>query len=311
MTLKNGIILLKKCRPINLLTIIILQCFLYYFLIYKNVEAHSIDLRLSFIDLVLLTLDLALIMAAGYLINDIFDIETDEAHQSKESLLNTGLPLSFFHRSYWIILIFGMGLTLYLAYKYDEWYLSLLYPVGAFLLYIYAKHLKSSVLWGNILIAILCGFPATMLFLAESPAIEQLKQLSYPAYKHFMVILGFYLVFAFFSTLIREIIKDLEDKEADLKAGIISFANSKPYNLVFGLCSTLIFCFVGLQVYFCFYLFEQENNLALLFFIICIIPLTVISTLRLKKAHTSSEYRTVSRIYKAIILSGIIILAFI
>ena len=311
MTLKNGIILLKKCRPINLFTIIILQCFIYYFLFYTIIGSTSIDLRISLGDLLLLTLDLALIMAAGYLINDIYDLETDQHHNHKESLTETGLPLSFFYKSYWVISLLGMCLTLYLANKYNEWGLSILYPIGSGLLYIYARFLKSSILWGNLLIAVLCGFPAVMLYLAESPAVLKLQSQSIQTYEHFISILTFYLVFACISTLIREIIKDLEDKDADLSAGIKSFANSTPHKIVQGFCTILMSCFLGIQLYFCNYLFMQDSYLALLFFIICIIPLTGFGWIKFYKAKTSEDYRGISRIYKGIILSGIVLLAFI
>lgn len=311
MTLKNGIILLKKCRPINLFTIIILQCFIYYFLFHKIIGNTTIELRISLTDLFILTLDLALIMAAGYLINDICDLETDQKHQYKESLIETGLPLSFFHRSYWLISLLGMCLTLYLANKYNEWGLSILFPTGTFLLYIYARFLKSSILWGNLLIAALCGFPAFMLYLAESPAVQKLKTLSVHTYEYFISILMFYLVFAFISTLIREVIKDLEDKDADRSAGITSFANSKPYKTVQRFCTVLMSCFLGLQLYFCNYLFEQDSYLALLFFIICIIPLTGFGWIKFYNAKTSEDFRGISKIYKGIILSGIVLLAFI
>ena len=191
MTLEHGIILLKKCRPINLLSIILLQCFTYFFLFYNILSSVDISLRLSLFDLFLITLDLALIMGSGYLINDIFDIETDKRHQNKESLLETGIPLTFFRNAYWAISILGLIITLYLAQKYQEWGLSLLYPAGVFILYLYAKKLKNSILWGNIVIAILCCFPSLMLYLAEAPSIQLLKNTSENLYAVFLNILYF------------------------------------------------------------------------------------------------------------------------
>jgi 4-hydroxybenzoate polyprenyltransferase len=311
MTLEHGIILLKKCRPVNLLSIILLQCFTYFFLFYNILSSVDISLRLSLFDLFLITLDLALIMGAGYLINDIFDIETDRRHQNKESLLETGIPLTFFRNAYWAISILGLIITLYLAQKYQEWGLSLLYPAGVFILYLYAKKLKNSILWGNIVIAILCCFPSLMLYLAEAPSIQLLKNTSENLYAVFLSILYFYLLFSFISTLIREIIKDLEDKDADLASGIITFANKFPSSFVINICSICIVIFLGVQIYFCFYLFEQEFYLAVLFFIIWIIPITLYSFVTLRKAQTTLDFKKLSLNYKIIILSGIIQLAFI
>ena len=76
-------------------------------------------MRLNLTDLILLTIDLAFIMGAGYLINDLYDLKTDQAHSNKISLEETGVPLIYFKRSYWIISTLGMLLTLYLANKYD------------------------------------------------------------------------------------------------------------------------------------------------------------------------------------------------
>ena len=311
MALKHGIILLKKCRPINLLTIILLQCFIYFFLFYNILESFNIGLRLSLTDLILLTIDLAFIMGAGYLINDLYDLKTDQAHSNKISLQETGVPLIYFKRTYWIISTLGMLLTLYLANKYNEWALSLLYPVGTYILYIYAKKLKSTILLGNLLIAVLCIFPTLMIYLAEAPGILKLKASSPTAFQFFTRILSFYLLFSFLSTLIREIIKDLEDKEADKQAELTTFANSYPLRVVLRVSKVLILLFIFVQLCFCLYLFLEGLYLGVLFFIICIFPMTIFSLLKLRSAKTESDFNKLSKLYKLIILTGILLLVFI
>lgn len=303
--------LLRKCRPLNLFTVSFLQFFLYKFLFFDFLQQEQIALKLSIADIMLLTLDLAIIMAAGYLINDIFDEETDRLHRSKRSLSEIGIHRVTAKRAYAFLLTIGFGLTIYLAEKYDEWPLSLLYPSANFILYIYARKLKSSILWGNLLIAILCCLPTLLIYLAERSQIKILENINPDLHSLLWLTIISYLIFAFLSTFIREIIKDMEDAQADRDAGIITFANntgSKTVKTVLYVLETIFLLLIGLII---FYFFDKKNSPALLFSLCSILPLVLWNLYYLKKANTSSNYKKLSKTYKLIMLLGIGLLAFI
>lgn len=309
--MKNLIPLLKKCRPVNLLTVSFLQFFLYKFLFYDFLQQGHIALKLSILDIVLLTLDLAVIMAAGYLINDIFDEETDRLHSAKRSLSELGIQHKTAQKAYAFLLLFGFSITIYLAAKYDEWPLSLLYPAANLILYVYARKLKSSVLWGNLLIAVLCCLPTLLIYLAERSQIKQIRAINPEVYQFFWLTIITYLIFAFLSTLIREIIKDMEDSQADSEAGIITFANSKDSRTVKGLLFFLEVIFLLLIGVIAIYFFNKKNIPALVFSLLSLIPLILWNLYHLRGAETSASYKRLSSSFKLIMILGIGLLAFI
>ena len=147
MWIKKIKVIAKHSRPLNLIAIALLQVMLYFFVIYLPYQDLNLPWRLSYIDLSLLSIDLIILMAAGYLINDIFDRKTDAIHAQKKAIDSYEYPLALFQNSYWILVSLGAILTRFLAWKYHEWALSLLYPAGTYLLYFYAKRLKSTIVW--------------------------------------------------------------------------------------------------------------------------------------------------------------------
>lgn len=107
----------------------------------------------------------------------------------------------------------------------NVWYLGLVFPVVAYVLYNYSMVYKRVVLVGNVSIAFLAGFVPMMVWLFEMMAMFNnvviapenwgvIKEMSY-----FVFGLSF---FAFITTLIREILKDIEDIDGDAMYGIKS-----------------------------------------------------------------------------------------
>ena len=179
------------------------------------------------------------------------------------------------------------------------------------ILYVYARKLKSSVLWGNLLIAILCCLPTLLIYLAERSQIKQIRAIDPEVYQLFWLTIITYLVFAFLSTLIREIIKDLEDSQADSEAGIITFANSKDSRTVKGLLFFLEVLFLLLIGVIAIYFFNKKNIPALVFSLLSLIPLMLWNLYHLRGAETSASYKKLSSSFKLIMILGIGLLAFI
>ena len=83
----------------------------------------------------------------------------------------------------------------------------------------YAVRLKCTPFWGNFFVALFCaGVAGILLFAERSPYQTFSIEAPGPAKETTWIFIA-YLGFAFLSTLFREIIKDIEDKEGDQKAG--------------------------------------------------------------------------------------------
>ena len=119
---------------------------------------------------------------------------------------------------------------------------------------------------------------------------------------------GFYLLFAFFSTMFREIIKDIEDEDGDRKNGC------RTLPIVFGKTTAKwVAIFFGnvLLLILGYWLFlKKENSFDIGFIYILggiIFPL-VFSIIKLFLAKTKKEFHLLSQISKYIMLSGILYL---
>ncbi|MFZ2863459.1 MAG: geranylgeranylglycerol-phosphate geranylgeranyltransferase [Ignavibacteriaceae bacterium] len=155
------------------------------------------------ISLILLaSLTAALTAAAGNVINDLFDIETDKtAHPdrvlTKGTLTKTEAKSEYF-------LLNSIAAIIAVSLSTTPFVIVLL---SISLLYIYSAYLKKIILVGNITVAALAG----LAFIYGGVVANNPKAAVIPAF------------FAFFINLIREIVKDIQDIDGDKKQNIITF----------------------------------------------------------------------------------------
>ena len=161
-------------------------------------QKHSTEVSL----IILASLSAALIAAAGNIINDISDVETDKISHPKR-VLPLGILTKTEAKIEYLILNFIAGIiSLYLSYT-----LFVIVFISAILLLVYSAYLKKIPLIGNITIATLTG----LAFIYGGFAVENAEAAIIPA------------VFAFLLNLIREIVKDVQDEEGDKKQNIITY----------------------------------------------------------------------------------------
>lgn len=155
--------------------------------------------------LVWLVLMTVLSAAGGYIINDLMDREADQKN-GRNNVLNSGnVSAQTARRSYLWSLIFGALFSVDLS----KWSLHFLwlYVVVILFLWLYSKYLKRLPLIGNLAVSTYCAGAVGILWSPAQPLHEMPKEL--------MAL----TVFAFLVTLIREIVKDLEDMEGDKQVG--------------------------------------------------------------------------------------------
>lgn len=266
--------LLRLTRFTNLLIIGLAQYFTAYFL----VDATALtDIRL-----LILSSSTVLIAAAGYIINDYYDIKIDYINKPERVVIGKGIPRRFAILFHTLFSFAGIALGYYLG-----WQIALLNFLSAFLLWWYSNNLKRLPFVGNFSIALLTGtsiYIVTLLFGGDDTLII------------------IYSSFAFFMTLVREIIKDMEDLKGDSTFGcktlpiVWGFRKTKQflYAVIFIFCMTVLILdllFTALpSVYFVLFLFA---------------PL-IWMVLRLYRADTIKEFEWLSNFCKVIMLLGIL-----
>ncbi len=221
--------LFRISRPVNLLMVAFAQLMTAHFLVKTTNQGIPVllDFRLH-----LLVFSTVLIAAAGYMINDYYDVKIDYVNRPNEVVVGKGIKRRMVIFLHSIFNFTGIGLGYLLSPK-----IGLINFVAAFLLWLYSNRLKREPFIGNLTVAFLT---ATAIFL-----------IGFYYQKSELLILT-YAIFAFFLNLIREIIKDIEDRPGDRKHGcrtlpiVLGFRKTK--NVIFLIavsfvCSILIVTF--------------------------------------------------------------------
>lgn len=300
----------KLIRWPNLLFIVLTQMLFRYFILsfvytQKNGEAENI--RLSGNLFYLLVIASVCIAAAGYIINDYFDINIDLVNKSSKVIIG-----KFFNRRTAILLhaflsFIGFLLSAYIGFRLHNILIPLINFIAINVLWVYSSTLKRKILIGNILISLLTAWVILVLTVAE----YRFRISPHDVIWHQLLKMSFiYAGFAFIISLIREVIKDMEDVEGDLKY------NCKTMPIVWGIPVAKVFTAVwivvligiltGIQIY----VIQFGWWLSALYCLITIICPLIWILKKLYDANTSSDFHKLSSAVKLIMLAGIISMVF-
>ena len=245
MNILNPIIgFFRLIRVLNLFYIFLTQLFFYYFII---VPQHAIlsfsQPRLNGVNFYMLAFASLFIAAAGYIINDYFDINIDRVNKPKRLVVDNVISrrwAMFFH---FLFSLIGLALTAMVSMSLNNLVLFILNLFSVIVLWFYSTIFKRKLLIGNIIISILSAWVVFVLYLCEMQidinyALVKSNQSMLKIYQLAFVYAGF----AFIVSLIREIIKDMEDIEGDQKY----FCKTMP--IVWGVLPTKLFVSVWMVV---------------------------------------------------------------
>lgn len=269
---------IKITRPIN-----VLITFIVVVVAILISAQHQIELS----KIILVSLSAALIAAAGNIVNDIYDIETD-----KVSHPNRVLAQGLLSKKEAVFLYnFFNVIAIILASRISD-YLIVIVLFTIILLYVYSAYLKKLPLVGNIVIAFITG----LAFIYGGFAADNPNGAIVPA------------VFAFLINLIREIVKDIQDIEGDSK---LSF---KTFPILYGIKKSkkIILFFTILLTGFTFYPFITQLYKIEYFLIVMIFvnPLLLLSLKILFDMKKENRYKIVSNILKINMILGLIAIWF-
>ncbi|UXE66239.1 MAG: geranylgeranylglycerol-phosphate geranylgeranyltransferase [Chryseotalea sp. WA131a] len=273
--------LFRLTRFWNLAIIALAQYFTAYFL-FNQRQAVFTDIWLF-----LLSGSTILIAAAGYIINDYYDIKIDLINKPDRVVIGKTITRRYAILFHTVISFLGVAAGLLI-----NWKVGALNFVCAFLLWLYSNNLKRLPLIGNVVVAFLTGLSIFMLVFL------------YNQYLPFVVV---YSLFAFFMTLIREVVKDMEDMKGDTTFGC------KTLPIVWGIRKTKSFVYVIVVIFsiLVLWLDYRELKISWIYFIpLLFLPMSVL-VFRLIKADTKKEFYQLSQLCKIIMLLGIISMVFI
>lgn len=289
---------LHLIRYKNLLMVFFSMFLTKYFLI----ESFISTPLLSDIDFIILTTSILLITMGGYLINDIYDIESDKINKPGKVYISTIISIKSGLFLYFLTSITGLILGFYLSINKNLNHLSGFFIVTVILLFIYTKILKKLPLIGNIIVALLVSLPIFLVYEFDHSMIS-IKDIFDNLF--LSIIIFFYLSFAFLTTLIREIIKDLQDIKGDnkfkLKTLPIMIGNKRTINFV-------VFLSFLLQLLLLLVLIDSFKNdyYLVLIFSITLSLLVAYLIYKLRVPFKNNPYQLLSSLMKIIMLVGVL-----
>ena len=290
---------LQLVRWKNLLMIAIIQVlFKYvYFPIFLVDETLS---NLNFSVLVLATISIA---AAGYIINDIFDIKADNVNKPQKVIINRIISIKCGYFYYNLLNVIGILAGLFVAYHSKKLSFIALFIITALLLKLYNSNFKKIPLLGNIVISLLVSLSILIVGIFDIiPAVNEDNVVSqYYAFK----VLTDYAIFAFMFMLLREIVKDIEDVNGDKLLNMntlpILFGRKRANKIVF----MLSFVPLILVTNYSFQNFSNTPFVLSYMLIVVLLPLLYFMT-KILYAKTKKEYAFASNLLKIIMLLGML-----
>ncbi|MCV9388614.1 geranylgeranylglycerol-phosphate geranylgeranyltransferase [Reichenbachiella ulvae] len=269
---------LKLSRVNNLIIIFFTQYAATIFILNNDKPVSDVLLDPRLFALVLGTM---IIAASGYYINDYYDIKIDLINKPDKVIVGRNIrrrPVMFAH--------VAMNLIGVLLGAWVSLYLGVINLICAVLLWWYSNQLKKLPFIGNLVVALMTS--TTLLVLSLY-------------FGSLNLLLFVYAFFAFGITLIREIIKDIEDMEGDASFGgvtlPIALGTRKTKWILYGL-NLLFFISLG---YFLFRLHHFEMNV---YFGLMMIPYAHFIW-KLIHADTKIAFTRLSNYSKWLIVAGI------
>jgi 4-hydroxybenzoate polyprenyltransferase len=251
---------------------------------------------------VLIILTCCLTAAGGYIINDLFDVETDHINRPNKRILKRDIS----HKAAIVYYIILTALGQICGY-YAGLGIGLFASAIAVLLYFYSSDLKAMGLPGNSLIAFMSG---SVIYIA-SRGIHEIHSAYFAEYAFL----------AFLLTMARELVKDAEDIEGDKEQGCETFPilhGTRKTNILSNIILALIVIFLVTAAYLLSIepFFNVKSTIEIhrfvypAFLVLALVPMILKSMWMIGKANNKRDYKKISKWLKLTMLVGLISVLF-
>ena len=298
----------KLIRWPNLFFIALTQILFFYCIlpfVYKGIQTSSLSPLIFYL---LITASVT-IAAAGYIINDYFDLNIDLINKPSKLIIERHIKRRwaiFFH-----ILLSGIGFVIscYVGYKLRNIYIPFFNLLAIASLWFYSTTFKKKLLIGNVLISLLTAWVILVITVAEYGLIRNSLVSSF-IIPRLLKVSFLYAGFAFAISLIREVIKDMEDLQGDIKYG----CETMP--IVWGIPVSKVFAGVWLVVLtggvavLQFYVLQLGWWLSAIYCVLLIIIPLLWILKQLYRAQNAADFSRLSSAVKIVMLTGIISMVF-
>ncbi|MCW3092283.1 MAG: Ubiquinone biosynthesis protein UbiA [Ferruginibacter sp.] len=248
-----------------------------------------------------------LIAAAGYIINDYFDINIDLVNKPTKMVVHKIINRRWAIVLHLVITTVGLAISGYVGLK-TNLVIILANIVCALLLWVYSTTFKKKLLTGNLIISGLTAWTVLVLYFATNtmfPVAGNVPSAITSAMHRVYKFAALYAGFAFIISLVREVVKDIEDMEGDARY------NCKTMPIVWGVPAAKVFVgvwlvvLIGTLIIVQFYVLQIGWWLSALYVLLLVIlPLCWILK-KVYQAQVTADYHHISTMIKLVMLTGI------
>jgi 4-hydroxybenzoate polyprenyltransferase len=258
----------------------------------------------------ILCLSSVLIAAAGYAINDYFDLNIDRVNKPERMIVEKMIRRRWTILWHWILSGLGILLGFYLSWKLHNLFIGPANLVCVTLLWFYSTTFKKKLLIGNIIISLLTAWVILVLYLCEFRLhrfIDPVYQLMLSKVYKFSIL---YAAFAFTISLIREVVKDIEDMDGDARYGCRTMPVVWGVHVSKLFVATWLVILIAALLVLQFYILQFRWWWTIYYTLIFVIFPLLYVLRKLYRAGTNQDYHRLSNLIKAIMLAGILSMLF-
>ena len=300
---------LRLLRLPNLLIVALTQYAMRYLIVQPLLVQRGFDLQMPPLQFFLLVVATICLTGAGYVINDYFDTRSDFINRPDSVVVGTLIPRRKAILLHSLLNIIGVLIGLYLAFYAKIPLLGLVFIAVSAVLWLYSASYKRRFLIGNLIVAALTGMVPVLVPLFEVPLLRMeyapvvaTTQTNFSFLFYWVGAFGF---FAFITSVIREVIKDIQDFKGDKETGCktlpvkLGMRGSKAFVVSLITFTVLALLLVYLWLIPHIYVFAH-------FFIALWIPFIILSVL-VWRGNKSNDFAKASGWTKIIMLTGILL----
>ena len=309
---------LKLIRWQNLLLIVLTMVLMRYAIIEPVISKLTVvlvhgqqgeiplTLKFPWYDFIVLVAATLFITAGGYVINDYFDIKTDLINKGKV-IVGTAIPRKKAMMWHNILNIAGVAAGFYISWKAGYFWFGTIFLIVSGLLYFYSASYKRQFLIGNIVVSLLTAMVPMLVVFYEWPALYRyysVNAMTPPDLSVLFYWVGGFALFAFITTLTREIIKDIEDFEGDMAYG----RNTIPVVIGVLTAKILSVCLIILTIvllYILWYFFLSDKYTFIYLSAAVVFPLIIV-VYQLIVSKNKRQLHSASRIMKILMVTGVL-----
>lgn len=302
---------LRLIRSVNLLFIVLTQALFQYCIVVPMFSEQAVSPALTFKYFSLLSLSSVLIAAAGYIINDYFDLNIDRINKPGKIVVEKLIKRRWAIIWHWLLSFTGILLGFYVGWRTGVIWVGFANIGCVAALWFYSTTFKKKLLSGNILISLLTAWVVLVVGFITHYRVVMDPSLYGTLFASRLLRFTFlYAGFAFIICLVREVVKDIEDMAGDSRHGCRTMPIAWGVHASKIFSGTLLTVLTAVLVIVFVYILQFKWWITAAYCMVLVIVPLLITLNILFKAQKTAEFHRLSNWIKLVMFTGILSMIF-